>query len=413
MEATFRHRNHEYTVIREYAFSKKDPKPIKAELWKDGRLVAAGGIKDLDPLIVGELGMNHEMFRYSVMAVQGEIMGVLGLSAHERKNVFEKMFGYHHLQLVAEAAASLASEEQRELAGILRGYSGIGDLKREIGEREGTLREKGSALSAILSEKEALLAEEEELARIGREIEAEEREAIEMETEKAALAREIGVREDEIKSLQKQREENEKSVRELPRLRESKHALEGNLKELSAMRDEVEILAEIEKRSVEAGEIEKRLTETREYERAMERLLQSHESFQALKHEEERVRSEIEGLKMRLGEADAIQKTIAKKQKERADLEKRLSELPEIGESSEEINLRVEKLESEVRITESERGEIAGRIKRAEKDIVAVEKLGEICPLCKQKLTPEHRADVLKQLGKELAEAKARADALA
>ena len=415
VEAVFTHRGHEYRVTREYAATKKELKPTRAEIVKDGRPAAAGGVADLDSFIVHELGVNHEMFRYSVMAVQGEIMGVLGLSSSERRAVFERMFGYHHLRLVAEAAASLAAEEEKELSGLFRatGYAVPEELERDIGEKKKALAEQEGLLSALASEKEGLGAEEERLAREAREIEDEEKAVKEMETERAALAREIRVREEEIARLKNWREEQGRRTGELPRLRESLKALEGTLAELSALREEEGVVATQEKKAADVRALEKSLEEITGYEKTLKELLPSHERSSRLREEEKNIQAGLERLKEQLGETNELLKTLSKETKEKEELERKLGALPEIKESRKEILARIEEKESEARKTEAERGAADERAKRAQKDIVAMEKLGDTCPLCKQKLTPEHRAGAIERLRAESGEAMKLAEELA
>ncbi len=414
VEAEFTHRGHKYRVIREYAATKKELKPTKAELWKDDRPAAAGGISDLNPLIVRELGMNHEMFRYSVMAVQGEIMGVLGLSPSDRRVVFERMFGYHHLQLVAEAASSLASEKEKELGLILKttGRASPEELERDIEERKNALAEKVGLLSGVIADKKNLLAEEESLSREARELETQESELNEQEKERAALEREIRVMEDEIDRLEEQKLENEEKLRNLPHLKETLKTLEGELAELFALRAEAEVLTAVEKKGVEATETAKRLDEARGYEKALRELLPAHERFKRLKEEEEALMAEIENLNVRLGANEELRKTLSVKQKEKEQLEQRLGAFSGITESRERIRSRIEEKEVAAKGVEAERGGAEGRIKGLQKDIKELKGLGDTCPLCKQKLTPEHKSDVLRQLEEELAEAKRQAEEL-
>lgn len=412
VEAEFTHRDHEYRVIREYVATEKDFRSTKTEMWKDGALASVGKTKDLNFFIVKELGINHEMFKYSVMAVQGEIMGVLGISASDRRAVFERMFRYHQLRLVAEAAKSLASDEEKVISLTLKttGHATPEELERDIEARKKAMGEKEALLSGVLSEKKGLMADEDKLAREGRELDAEERELNELEKERTALEREILVIGKEIDRLEGQQKENKEKIKEIPSLMESLRSLEGALSELSAMRAEADILATLEKESVKLSEISKRLEETREYEKTLKKLLPYHEKFTYLRQEEEAVRAEIESLKVRLGATEELQKNLLRKQKEKEDLEQKIAALPEIKESREKILARIDEIESEAMKTESDNGALKGQIKNLERTIAEIEGLGETCPLCKQRLTPEHKADVLKQLRQELAEVKKQAE---
>jgi len=414
VQAVFKHRGHTYTVLREYAAAGREFSATKAEFTQDGIPILAGGVSNLDARVIRELGMNHEMFKYSVMAVQGEIMGVLGLSNAERKAVLERMFGYHHLRLVAEASSSLVSDGEKERSGLLKasGYASVAELGKSIEKRREELARYEALLSEIISEKEALSAEWENLEREARQIEEEEKALNELEREKASLESESAYLRGEIERLEKQLRDQLSRINELPRLRERLRELESALAELAAMREEEATASECERAAMSIAEMEKRLDETREYEKAIRDLMPSHERFLALRAEEEKTRSALERIRTSVGESNQLNELISAKQREIESLERRLAGFQEIREPRSEILKTIEQKESEIRKTEAELGRASERIKRAEKDISAIERLGDTCPLCKQKLSPEHRAEVLAMLRSERNQARALAEEL-
>ncbi|MEO0146048.1 MAG: SMC family ATPase [candidate division WOR-3 bacterium] len=414
VEAKFKHKNSTYTIIREYAAAGDTLRPTRAEIRVDGRL-AAEGVNPVDSFIIREIGLNHEMFKYSVMAVQNEISGVLGLSSQERKAVFERMFGYQHLILIAEAVRSLAESDRDLIKGLLgsKGYKSKAGLEHDISQKNASLSEQKSALSALILEKEALKTEERRLSEKGRAIEEEDKALKEAEIEKAAILSEIRVREEEIASLERWCQESRRKISELPELKESLAQLEGPLAELSALREEKDLVEIYEKRGSEASALEKRLEEINGYEKELARLSPIHEEFLRLREEERRAQEELAGFKEAFGKATELTERLNWARRKRELAEQKLQEFSGIAETKGDLLARIEANESELRKTEAERGAAEERAKKAQKDISEVQTLGEICPLCKQTLSQEHKARVLGILEKEFREASGLVDNLA
>jgi len=414
VEATFTHRGHIYTVLREYAYERGKPEPKSVALTKDGTLLLASGVTNLDQKLIQELGMNHEMFKYSVMAVQGNIMGVLSLNSSERKALFERMFGYHHLRLVAEASSSIVSERVKEREAILRtgGFSSLAELSKSVEEKLGKQAEYEALLSEVKLEREALSAEWERHEKEAQDIAEEERALAELEKEKASLESELSYLRSEIERLEKQIGDQRNRLNEIPRLRERLRGLEPALRDLAAMREEESLAEKCERAESLVKEIERKLEETRGYERVIRDLAPSHERFLALRAEEEKTLSALESIGTSIGESNQLSELLSKKRKEIESLERMLSEFQEIREPRSEILKLIKQKESEARRSEAELGRATERMERANKDISAIEKLGDTCPLCKQNLTPEHKAEVLSHLRTEHSRAKALSDEL-
>ncbi|MEN3048056.1 MAG: AAA family ATPase [Candidatus Caldarchaeales archaeon] len=318
-------------------------------------LLVDAGRRSLVPEIERLTGMTAETFVNAVYVRQGEIARLLDATPADRKRMIAELLGTEVLERIWET------------------------LKDPIGKWE-------AKLEAYEKEAERVPQLEEELGKVRSESE-------EVRGRLEALRSELG-------SLEVRRSEAERRLEEL----ESKRRLFESLSERRRrLEDEIELarqrLRDLDERISTLDDAERRLSEHRAGHERHVRLSEEVKELEArrgrLREALGRLASLEAELERRRSEASRAESDVLKSAKalgsiigEEVDVEgfegKRAMLLSRLEEAEAE-------LEGELRSVDSRAGELEGLVKTYEGYLEDLERAGDVCPLCSQPLTPDHR----------------------
>jgi len=356
------------------------------------------------------LRMDKESAMNSIFIRQGEIASLVDADPRTRKNLLGKLIGLDRLEKAWEKMREVTShfeDIKSKLEGDIQGIERelkvrkelrsklkkeIEDLKAEIGNLEqklvnlkGQLKDAESELEKWDEKKRKYDNLIVELTKIDGKIKAtkEKIEGLETELEQSEEAKKrLKELEPEIAKIPLLEEYAEK-LSELNNLVEEKDQLKNDLNTISDIRNEAKESIELCKDHVETVEVE-------EVEGIPEEL------------------SEIGKFTTRIStQVSSIVKQIEDNERElRGLMSKALKILPEATAKAkdaklQELRARREGLDARISELRDERGRIRGRISDLRQ---ALEMLGEAdtCPVCKTKLTPEHRERVKDEIQREM-----------
>ena len=356
------------------------------------------------------LRMDKESAMNSIFIRQGEIASLVDADPKIRKNLLGKLIGLDRLEKAWEKMKEVTShfkDIKSKLEGDIQGIERelkvrkeqrsklekeiedlkpeIGNIKRKLVDIEGQLKVAKSELEKWDEKKrkhDNLIVE---LTKIDEKIKAakEKIEGLETELKQSEEAKKrLKELEPEIAKIPLLEEYSEK-LSELNNLVEEKDQLKEDLNKILGIRNEAKESIESCKDYVEAVEI-------KEPEGIPEEL------------------SEIEKFTTRIStQVSSIVKQIEDNERELRELiSKALEVLPEATAKAkdaklQELKARREELDARISELKDERGRVRGRISDLKQ---ALEMLGEAdtCPVCKTKLTPEHRERVKDEVQREV-----------
>lgn len=365
VELEFIHNNDVYRVERViYAGNKTN----EAKLYKNNRLIAGPKVSDVNKRIEEILEIDYELFSRAVYSEQNQIDYFLKLNPSERKTKFDELLDIERYEKVRKNAVTLRNS-----------------LRALLESQRGILNEQKKSFST-----EELSKLQEELTKLNEEIKLREAELKEHE-EKLRDA------EKRLSELTKKQEEYRKLNNAMLQLKGSIATLKEQLtkifeelgKEVKANEKE---LAEQAKRDAE-----KKLSELEEKEKELKEL---QASIRELKAKISQIEEENSSIIARL----RIKLSYEKISEELKRIEAKLAELIKEKEKNEEIRKAYEKELTEVRKKIAvERSKIAELKVRLEE----MEKAKALCPLCKRKLTEEHKEKLLKEFKSSIASSSA------
>lgn len=360
--------------------------------------------------IAGILRMDKESAMNSIFIRQGEITSLVDADPRQRKNLLGKLIGldrlekawekmkevtYHFKDIKSKLEGDIQGtnrelkvrkEQRNKLEKEIKDLRGkIRDLEKKLADVEGQLQQAESELKKWNEKKEKYDSLMAELNKIDERINATKENVKKLEgelKESRRAKKRLEELEPEIAKIPLLEEYSEK-LSELNDLVKENDQLNEDLKKISRVRSEAKKSMESCKDYVEAVEVEKT-------ERVPEEL------------------SEIEKFTTKIStQVSGIVKQIENNEKELRDLiSKALEVLPEATAEAKdsklkELKARGEELDTKISELRNKRGRINGRIDDLNQ---ALEMLGEAdtCPVCKTKLTPEHRERVKNEMKSEM-----------
>lgn len=353
---------------------------VEATLLRGGKGIATG--KDsVTNEISNILRMDKESVMNSIFVRQGEITRLIDEEPRIRKNLIGKLIGLDRLEKswgkmreVIDHFDDIKNKLKADIQGIER------ELKVRKEQRDKLEKEMKGLKSEIKKLKQDLVNVKNQLKQAEKEL----REWDKRKKKYDNLKEELGKVDDEInkvrrmiEELEKELKESKKAKRRLKKLRKEIAELDGKLKKVQDIRSEAR----------EAMEF------CKDYEEV--------EGISEILSEVERCKTIIST------QAGVLIEQIEKKEKELGELKsKALEFLQEIAIEAknskvQELKARREELDEKI----SELGERRGRIKGRINDLKeALEMLGDAdtCPVCKTKLTPEHREKVKNEMRGEI-----------
>ena len=356
------------------------------------------------------LRMDKESAMNSIFIRQGEIASLVDADPRTRKNLLGKLIGLDKLEKAWEKMRDVISHFEgikSELEGNIQG------IERELKvrkEQRSKLEEEIENLKTEIRNLERKLVDIEDQLKVAKsELERwdeKKRKHDSLIVELTRIDEKIKAAKEKIESLEaelKQSEEAKKRLREL----------EPEIAKIPSLEEYAEKLSELNNLVEERDQLKKDLNTISDIRN------EAKESIESCKDYVETVEvkkaegipeelSEIEKFTARIStQVSGIVKQIENKEKELRELiSKALEVLPEATAKAKdaklhELKARREELDAKISELKDERGRVRGRIGDLRQ---ALEMLGEAdtCPVCRTKLTPEHRERVKDEIQKEV-----------
>jgi len=362
-----------YRVLRKRDSSKRGRTLLDLQVQHDGefRSIAESTVRGTQAAIIRLLRMDYETFTNSAFLLQGKADAFTTRAPAERKRVLAEILGLSLYDEYEQRAKELAREKDREVAeleGLLR------DVDRELAHQP--------EYEAELSQAEARVAE------LSAEVKAAESALRELRARQQTLKD----KEARLRDLDRRLEQVEQEVREIEAQIAGRRKRLESYEAILAERQQVEegYQALLQAREAEADWNRRlaRYAQIQEAKRDLEQVVA------AARHELERQRGQLEERARDLGQrADTIeaqQKQLAEVRSQLARLAERQAErdaaqddLQTLGEESAGLKVRNDQMRADM---EALRGKI---------DMLQREVAEAACPLCGQRLSDEHREQLL------------------
>jgi len=402
VEVVFEHNNQVYIVKLS-----REKKRVEAVLERQGFGIIATTASKVQEEISKIIEMDKATAIRSIIVRQGEIAGLIEEDPKERKKLFGRLLGIESLEEawtnmkdLIEYFSKEAKDydiKQTELKLINQNMANLindfKELEKEIIEKEYELRQKSQKHEEVKKEVEDLKRREEEYQKLEKEL--------------------IKVKEGKKKEIEYLNETRDK----LKKARDAKikaDKLKPYVDKIPLLENLIRISDFIKNKSQTLKEKEKELERIRKYKLELSKMESAYNEYMKLE-------KEIEGLKKKVKDLEglAVQKTA--KETELNNLNKTLAsykgELERLkieilkyltDATTEEKRKKLEMLQKEKRETEDNisetqkrKGKLDGR-KREIEEYLGILGESEICPVCKSKLTPEHREKVRKDFQDEI-----------
>jgi exonuclease SbcC len=402
VEVVFEHNNQVYIVKLS-----REKKRVEAVLERQEFGIIATTASKVQEEISKIIEMDKATAIRSIIVRQGEIAGLIEEDPKERKKLFGRLLGIESLEEawtnmkdLIEYFSKEAKDydiKQTELRLINQNMANLindfKELEKEIIEKEYELRQKSQKHEEVKKEVEDLKRREEEYQKLEKEL--------------------IKVKEGKKKEIEYLNETRDK----LKKARDAKikaDKLKPYVDKIPLLENLIRISDLIKNKSQTLKEKEKELERIQKYKLELSKMESAYNEYMKLE-------KEIEGLKKKVKDLEglAVQKTA--KETELNNLNKTLAsykgELERLkieilkyltDATTEEKRKKLEMLQKEKRETEdniSETQKIKGKLdgrKREIEEYLGILGESEICPVCKSKLTPEHREKVRKDFQDEI-----------
>jgi len=402
VEVVFEHNNQVYKIKLT-----REKRKVEAVLEREGFGIIATSASEVQEEVSKIIEMDKATAIRSIIVRQGEIAGLIEEDPKERKKLFGRLLGIENLEEawtnMKELIDHFSKEakdydtKQAELRSMNKNIeeliNKLNELEKEINKKEDELRQKSQEQKEVEKEVEDLKRRKEEYEKLEKElikVEEGKKKEIEYLNEirgKLEKAREAKMKADELKPY----------VDKIPLL--------NNLKLISK---------EIESKTQTLEDKKKELERIQNYKLDLSKTESAYNEYIKLRKDIEELEKKIKGL-------EGIDSQKAAKEIELKELEKTLMTYnQELERLKSEILkyltdttieakrkrleiLQKEKLETEnnLKELETQKGKLVGR-KREIEEYLRILGESDICPVCKSKLTPEHREKVRKDFQKEL-----------
>lgn len=333
-------------------------------------LLVDAGRRTLVPEVERLTGMTAETFLNAVYVRQGEIARLLDATPADRKRTITGLLGTEVLERIWESLKVPIKKWEERLVAYEEEAKRVPQLEDELEKVREEAEEVRGRLEALRSELRSLEARRSEA----------ERELEELESKRRTF-----------ESLMERRKGLEAKI-ELARQR-----LKDLDERISALDDAERRLSEHRaghERHVELSEEVKGLEEKRgKLKEGLGRLTSLEAELERWKSEASRAESEVQRSAKALGSILGEDVSAEGFGEKHALLLSRLEE-------------REAELEGELRSVDSRAGELKGLVKTYEGYLEDLERAGEVCPLCSQPLTPDHRLRLVEDFREAIAKAK-------
>ncbi|WP_349677337.1 AAA family ATPase [Archaeoglobus sp. JdFR-39] len=352
------------------------------------------------------LGMDKDTAMNSIFIRQGEITSLIDADPRERKNLIGRLIGLDKLEKAWQNMHDVIQhfeEKAKDYKVVKRELELAEEERRKIARKMQELNEEIKKLGEELRRaKENLKKAEDELNDWRR-----KKEKYHELNERLAAA------EKEIESKKREIERLKQELSDAERAREEMEKLEPEIRKIPLLKKYVDTLNEKEKCGAERSRLTDELDRVLAYKREIDETRAAYEEYTESEKRVEEIKKTIEGLQhveKRRAEIEATVRSLSREIEEaKSELDrlesKALDILPEATIEAKEALLKKlskEKAEIEGRKSEldGEEGRIKGRIKEIDE---CLSLLGEsnVCPVCKSKLTPEHREKVRRDFEEE------------
>ena len=312
------------------------------------------------------LRISKDVFLNAAYVRQGEIARLLDARPAERKEIISKLLGIEVLEKIWESLRT--------------------PIKR--------LEDRLEALAQEAGKKKTI---EEELRKIEAELSSSQEKRKSLEEQISELERKLENVQNQIKSEEEKREKYEK-------LREQMLGLEKEISakrhELSNKQQSLEIVQKAEEKASKLEELRRKRSELQAEVKSLEeknaQLKAELEKSEALKRNLKNLSEQLQLLRSMI---DEYVKKLERRSGQKVDEENfpRILKLTLIRYKELEQQLRRKSEEIAERI-----GELQGKKKTCLRNIQELESGGDVCPLCRRPIPPEHREEILAQLREEL-----------
>ncbi len=400
--------------IVERSYSKAGPRKSDARLYaiSDGRpVLIARGVSAVQKEVEKILGMNKKVFLSSVFVRQGEIERLVMARPKERKEIIASLIGVSDLEKAWQAMGDIIREWERlRLAPLEQKVASERDVRARIARLKQQLREVQGGIK--VKEEEVR-----ELERKVAELEAALRALEEKSREHAKLQERLRLVEEQIEEVHARLEEVERKAREA-------EEAQKRIEELKKEADKVPLLQKLimarslrETLSRELEGLKARLNEAQKALRELQEHEKDYHELRKVEEELERLEARLSEARQAIGEAREAERQAAlleaKLRSMKQQLEARIKEIKAKGlenpepyidaadELLEEAEARLEEVREQLRKVRENLGALRERREQIRSQMERIKKLGDKCPLCGSKLTPEHKEKVLSQLRAE------------
>ena len=408
VELTFKVDSEEYVVkwIREKGGS------VYASLRRVGKGYVARSATKVVEEVLKTLKLDSKTLLNSIFIRQGEITSLIDASPGDRKKIIGKMLGLDALEKTWKNLKDIIDYVHDEI---------LEDLENKITNKESELK--------VLRDSQKKLKED--IESLKKKIDELEKELKKVEEEYESISKEKDI-------LDQKKKEYDELQKMLKEKNGKKEPIENNVKKL---RGEVEKCKKAEeeakKLEPEISKIpllEKYSEKLRELKDYKKQIAQLEENWKHLDEAESQLRKSlseassiikkhtisVESISLPENLNDLYSKAIKlslaldnlanQLKKKKSDLSKRIEEvkhiLPEptrqaFEKKLKELEKSIGQLNENLDNMKKEKGVIENNIKRLRKNLSVLDK-SEICPLCRSKLTPEHKHKVKQEIEKEL-----------
>lgn len=377
----------------------------------DRRILIAEGAKEVQAQLRAIIGLDRDSAINSILIRQGEITSLLDQTPAKRKEVIGRLLGLEKLEK--------AWQFMREV--IYHFEQVKNDLEKEIAEIEGELKSKSEQrdklkqeiqeLNKLIKElKQKLESLSQQLKEIKRELDElnkKENRYNELMLELTKIIESIRLVQEQIKKLEEDLNESEKAKEKLKEL-------EGEIRKIPLLEEYIEQFNKFKELNTKKEQLEKDLNKISIIRNEATEAIESCKMYaEYIKAGEEFIEvptdlSEIEKSTTRI--STLVRSIVTQIEEDKKELERLISEalelLPEATIEAKEKKLKELKekekmLENIVSGLRKELGEVSGRRDNLRQ---ALDMLGEseTCPVCKTKLTPEHRDKVKHEMEEEI-----------
>jgi exonuclease SbcC len=402
VEVVFEHNNQVYIVKLS-----REKKRVEAVLERQGFGIIATTASKVQEEISKVIEMDKATAIRSIIVRQGEIASLIEEDPKERKKLFGRLLGIESLEEAWTNMKDLIeyfSKEAKDydikqtelrlinqnIANLINDFKG---LEKEIIEKEYELRQKSQKHEEVKKEVEDLKRREEEYEKL-------EKELIKVKEGKKRGIEYLNETKDKLKKARNAKMEADKlkpNVDKIPLLEKLINISKEIKSKTQIFEDKKNELEKIRKHKLNLSETESAYNEYIKLEEDIRELKKKKEGLEGIDLQKVAKETELKGL----------EKTLASYNEELERLKgKILNYLPD--STIEAKGKKLEMLQNEKRETEdklSKFGEKKGELESRKREIEEYLRiLGEsdICPVCKSKLTPEHREKVREDFKKEI-----------